>query len=222
MRPIHRWSLVALAVALVVLVPMTVRALPVPDAVDQRHRPPGAGSGQRRPDVVLRRRSRSTAGWGCPSPTTSPTSPTCSAATRGCGCGGAAPTSGAWTSCCATGEIDLFHHGRTTIRVGLRARRGADQRRPLDPAAPRDADLLPPALADRVLTDADPRRRHADPAPPDRRPRRARPAARAQRPADQHRPRRPLGRPGDRPRARPRRLRHGSQPVLSTAFTSCT
>ena len=31
MRPIHRWSLVALAVALVVLVPMTVRALPVPD-----------------------------------------------------------------------------------------------------------------------------------------------------------------------------------------------
>ena len=31
MRPIHRWSLVALAVALVVLVPMTVRALPVHD-----------------------------------------------------------------------------------------------------------------------------------------------------------------------------------------------
>src|SRR5436305_97911 len=31
MRAIHRWTLVALAVALVVLVPMTVRALPVPD-----------------------------------------------------------------------------------------------------------------------------------------------------------------------------------------------
>ena len=31
MRPIHRWSLVALAVALVVLVPMSVRALPVHD-----------------------------------------------------------------------------------------------------------------------------------------------------------------------------------------------
>src|SRR4051794_6425698 len=31
MRPFHRWSLVALAVALVVLVPMSVRARPVHD-----------------------------------------------------------------------------------------------------------------------------------------------------------------------------------------------
>jgi hypothetical protein len=54
-----------------------------------------------------------------------------------------------------TGEVDLFHHGRGTIRWDYERR---EAQTGVDPAIrlPRDADLLPPALAHRVLTGTDP------------------------------------------------------------------
>lgn len=54
-----------------------------------------------------------------------------------------------------TGEIDLFHHGRTTTRWDYERN---EARTSTDPPIrlPRDADLLPPVLARRVLTDVGP------------------------------------------------------------------
>ncbi len=153
MRPIHRWSLVALAVALVVLVPMTVRALPVHDqAISASDLLARVQAGDGTPysgevevegrlglpvsdhfsdiadllgsDTKMRVWWRNSEDWRV-------------------------------DKLLPTGEIDLFRHGRATIRWDYEREEAQTS---LDPSIrlPRDADLLPPALARRALTDADP------------------------------------------------------------------
>jgi hypothetical protein len=153
MRPIHRWSLVALAVALVVLVPISVRALPVPDeavsARDLLTRVQAAGGVGYSGTVEVRGR------LGLPaSDHFADIADLLGSDTR----------MRVWwrdadqwrvDKLLPTGEVDLFHHGRATIRWDYEraeAQNGIDPRIRL----PRDADLLPPALAQRALTDADP------------------------------------------------------------------
>ena len=153
MRPIHRWSLVALAVALVVLVPMTVRALPVHDesisagdllarvqagdraaysGMVEVHGRLGLPVSDHFTDIadLLGSDTRMRVWWRSPDQ---------------------------WRvdKLLPTGEIDLFHHGRATIRWDYER---AEAQSSIDPPIrlPRDADLLPPALALRALTDADP------------------------------------------------------------------
>jgi hypothetical protein len=153
MRPIHRWSLVALAVALVVLVPMTVRAFPVPDrAVSAR-------------DLLARMQAADEAGYsGTVEVHGRLALPASDHFTDIADLLGGDTRMRVWwrdagqwrvDKLLPTGEVDLFHHGRTTIRWDYEraeAQSGIDPRIRL----PRDADLLPPALAQRVLTDADP------------------------------------------------------------------
>jgi hypothetical protein len=153
MRPTHRWSLVALAVSLVVLVPMSVRALPVPDqSVSARellarvqgsertaysgmvevHGRLGLPVSDHFTDIadLLGSDTRMRVWWR---------------------------SADAWRvdKLLPTGEVDLFHHGRATIRWDYER---AEAQTGIDPQVrlPRDADLLPPALAHRALTDADP------------------------------------------------------------------
>ena len=204
MRPIHRWSLVALAVALVVLVPMTVRALPVHDeAISAR-------------DLLARVQARRPAAYS--------------------GMVEVHGRLGLPVSDHFTDVADLLGERHPDARVvaqrrpvagrqaaadrrdrpvpprprddpvGLRARRGADQPRPADPAAARRR----PAAARAGAPAADrrrPGRRTPPPGPPRRRARRARAAARPSDPRTEHRPRRPVGRPRHRAGAARRGLR---------------
>ena len=153
MRPIHRWSLVALAVALVVLVPMSLRALPVHDesisagdllarmqAGDQTsysgmvevHGRLGLPVSDHFTDIadLLGSDTRMRVWWR---------------------------SADRWRvdKLLTTGEVDLFHHGRATIQWDYER---AEARRTIDPPIrlPRDSDLLPPALAHRVLDGTDP------------------------------------------------------------------
>jgi hypothetical protein len=153
MRPIHRWSLVALAVALVVLVPMTVRALPVPDeSVSAR-------------DLFARIRAGEQVGYsGTVEVHGRLALPVSDHFTDVADLLGGDTRMRVWwrdsdqwrvDKLLPTGEVDLFHHGRATIRWDYEraeAQSGIDPRIRL----PRDADLLPPALAQRALSDADP------------------------------------------------------------------
>jgi hypothetical protein len=151
MRPFHRWSLVALAVALVVLVPMTVRALPARDqpvsAAALLARIQGSDQAAYSGTVEVRGRlglpvsdhftdiadllggdTRLRVWW------------------RG-------PDDWRVDKLLTTGEVDLFHHGRATIRWDYER---AEAQTSIDPAMrlPRDSDLLPPDLARRALTGA--------------------------------------------------------------------
>ena len=153
MRAFHRWTLVALAVAFVVLVPMAVRALPVHDE------PMSAA------DLLSRIRSADDAAYagtvdvhgrlGLPvSDHFTDIADLLGSDTR---------LRVWWRSAAdwrvdrllATGEIDLFHHGEATTRWDYER---AEAQTGIDPAIrlPRSADLLPPALAHRVLNDAQP------------------------------------------------------------------
>ncbi len=153
MRPIHRWSLVALAVALVVLVPMSVRALPVHDeaisAPDLLTLVQGSEDAAYSGEVEARGR------LGLPV-----TDRFTDVADL---LGGETRMRVWWRNAedwrvdklLPTGEIDLFRHGNATIRWDFEREEAQTS---LDPSIrlPRDADLLPPALARRALTDADP------------------------------------------------------------------
>ena len=204
MRPIHRWSLVALAVALVVLVPMAVRARPVADepmsARDLLARVQGSEGAAYAGTVEVHGR------LGLPvSDHFTDVADLLGSDTR---------MRVWWRDADAwrvdkllpTGEIDLFHHGHVTTRWDYER---AEAQTGVDPEMrlPRDADLLPPALARRALTGAVAERRQPSARTPHRRARRARPPPPAERPADERRPRRPLGRPRHRPGAGARRLR---------------
>ena len=154
MRPIHRWSLVALAVALVVLVPMTVRALPVHDeaisAGDLLAQVQGSGDTAYSGEVEVHGR------LGLPvSDHFSDVADLLGSDTR----------MRVWwrgsedwrvDKLLPTGEIDLFRHGAATIRWDYEREEAQTS---IDPSIrlPRDADLLPPALAHRALAGADPR-----------------------------------------------------------------
>ncbi len=202
MRPIHRWSLVALACALITLVPMAVRALPVPDQ--------SVGAAQL---LARMRAGEGTSYSGMVETSGRLGLPVSDHFTDVADLLGGDTRMRVWwrgstdwrvDKLLATGEVDLFHHGDATIRWDYER---AEARTSVDPEIrlPRDADLLPPALARRVLDGATapevtrlPARRIAGH-------RRPRAAAAPQRPAHQHRPRRPVGRPRHRPGARPRR-----------------
>jgi hypothetical protein len=153
MRPIHRWSLVALAVALVVLVPMTVRALPVHDeaisAGDLLAKVQAGSATSYSGEVEVHGR------LGLPvSDHFSDIADLLGSDTR---------MRVWWRSSkdwrvdklLPTGEIDLFRHGSAMIRWDYEREEAQTS---IDPSIrlPRDADLLPPALAHRALTDADP------------------------------------------------------------------
>ena len=153
MRPIHRWSLVVLAVALVVLVPITLRALPVPDeAVSAR-------------DLLARVQAGDRVGYsGTVEVHGRLGLPVSDHFTDIADLLGSDTRMRVWwrsadqwrvDKLLPTGEVDLFHHGRATIRWDYER---AEAQNAIDPQIrlPRDADLLPPALARRVLTDADP------------------------------------------------------------------
>ena len=153
MRPIHRWTFVALAAALVVLVPITVRAFPVPD------RAISAG------DLLARVQAGDGAGYsGTVEVRGRLGLPVSDHFTDIADLLGSDTRMRVWwrsadqwrvDKLLPTGEVDLFHHGRATIRWDYEraeAQTGIDPRIRL----PRDADLLPPALARRALTDADP------------------------------------------------------------------
>ncbi len=153
MRPIHRWTLVALAVALVVLVPIAVRALPVPD------RSIGAT------DLLARIQAGEGAGYsGTVEVRGRLGLPVSDHFTDIADLLGSETRMRVWwrnpdqwrvDKLLPTGEIDLFHHGRATIRWDYEraeAQSGIEPRIRL----PRDADLLPPALALLALTDVDP------------------------------------------------------------------
>jgi hypothetical protein len=153
MRPIHRWSLVVLAVALAVLVPMSVRALPVHDqavtAPDLLARVQGSGGAGYSGEVEVHGR------LGLPvSDHFTDVADLLGGDTR----------MRVWwrntqdwrvDKLLPTGEIDLFRHGRATIRWDFEREEAQTS---LDPPIrlPRDADLLPPALARRALADARP------------------------------------------------------------------
>jgi hypothetical protein len=153
MRPIHRWSLVALAVALVVLVPMTVRALPVHDeaisASDLLAQVRGSDATAYSGEVEVHGR------LGLPvSDHFSDVADLLGSDTR----------MQVWwrnsknwrvDKLLPTGEVDLFRHGSAMIRWDYEREEAQTS---IDPSIrlPRDADLLPPALAHRALTDADP------------------------------------------------------------------
>ena len=204
MRPIHRWSLVALAVALVVLVPITVRALPVPDeSISAR-------------DLLARVQAGDGAGYsGTVEVHGRLGLPVSDHFTDIADLLGSDTRMRVWWRSPDQWRVDkLLPDGRgrplpprpRDDPVGLRARRGAERHRPSDPASPRRrpaaAGAGPPG-ADRCR----PGRRHPPSGTPHRRARRARPAAAAERPADEHRPRRPVGRRRHRAGARARRLR---------------
>ncbi len=153
MRPIHRWSLVALAVALVVLVPMTVRALPVHDE------PISA------PDLLTRIQDGDSAGYSGEVEVKGRLGlPVSDHFTDVADLLGGDTRMRVWwrnsedwrvDKLLPTGEIDLFRHGSATIRWDFEREEAQTS---LDPAIrlPRDADLLPPNLARRALTDAAP------------------------------------------------------------------
>jgi hypothetical protein len=151
MRPFHRWSLVALAVALVVLVPMTVRALPVHDqrlsAAALLARVQGDGAAYSGTVEVQGRLGL----------------PVSDHFTDIADLLGSDTRLRVWwrdaddwrvDKLLPTGEVDLFHHGRATIRWDYER---AEAQTSIDPAMrlPRDADLLPPTLARRALTGVD-------------------------------------------------------------------
>lgn len=151
MRPIHRWSLVALACALIVVVPMAVRALPVPD------RP------MRATTLLARiRGSEGTAYSGTVESTGRLGLPVSDHFTDVADLlGGDTRLQVWWRSpvdwrvdkLLATGEVDLFHHGDTTVQWDYER---AEARSSVDPTVrlPRAADLLPPVLARRALSGA--------------------------------------------------------------------
>jgi hypothetical protein len=151
MRATHRWTLVALAVAFVVLAPMTVRALPVPD------QPMSAAH------LLSRIRSADdTAYSGTVEVHGRLGLPVSDHFTDIADLLGSDTRVRVWwrgaddwrvDRLLTTGEVDLFHHGDATTRWDYE--RAAAQTS-IDPAIrlPRDADLLPPVLAHRVLTDA--------------------------------------------------------------------
>jgi hypothetical protein len=153
MRPIHRWSLVALACALIALVPMTVRALPVHDqpvSAAQLLAHVRAGD-----DTAYSGMVETTGRLGLPvSNHFTDVADLLGGDTRlrvwwrG---------SGDWRvdKLLTTGEVDMFHHGDATIRWDYER---AEARTSVDPSIrlPRDADLLPPTLARRALDGATP------------------------------------------------------------------
>ena len=153
MRPIHRWSLVVLAVALVVLVPITVRGLPVPDeAVSAR-------------DLLARMQAADRAGYsGMVEVHGRLGLPVSDHFTDIADLLGSDTRMRVWwrnadqwrvDKLLPTGEVDLFHPGPATTRWDYER---AEAQSGIDPPVrlPRDADLLPPVLAQRALTDADP------------------------------------------------------------------
>jgi hypothetical protein len=151
MRPIHRWSLVALACALITLVPMAVRALPAHD------QPVSAAQ------LLARiRASDDTTYSGMVETTGRLGLPISDHFTDVADLLGGDTrmrvwwrSSGDWRvdKLLATGEVDLFHHGNATIRWDYER---AEAQTSVDPSIrlPRDADLLPPALARRALDGA--------------------------------------------------------------------
>jgi hypothetical protein len=153
MRPIHRWSLVALAVALVVLVPMTVRALPVHD------QPISAA------DLLAQVQDSDAAGYSGEVEVRGRLGlPVTDRFTDLADLLGGDTRMRVWwrndedwrvDKLLPTGEVDLFRHGRATIRWDFEREEAQTN---LDPTIrlPRDADLLPPALARRALADAVP------------------------------------------------------------------
>ena len=153
MRAFHRWTLVALAVAFVVVAPMTVRALPVHDE------PMSAGH------LLSRIRSADdTAYSGTVEVHGRLGLPISDHFTDIADLLGSDTRLRVWWRSAddwrvdrllTTGEVDLFHHGDATTRWDYER---AEAQTGIDPAIrlPRDADVLPPALASRVLTGAHP------------------------------------------------------------------
>jgi hypothetical protein len=153
MRAIHRWSFVATACALAVVVPVAVRARPVPDrslsAVQL---------------LALVRSGQDTAYSGMVEVRGRLGLPISDHFTDIADLLGGDTRLRVWWRSTRdwrvdrlldTGEIDLYHHGRTTVEWNYER---AEARTSIDPTIrlPRDADLLPPALAQRALTDASP------------------------------------------------------------------
>jgi hypothetical protein len=150
-RPIHRWSLVALACALITLVPMAVRALPVHD------QPVSAAQ------LLARiRASGDTSYSGMVETTGRLGLPVSDHFTDVADLLGGNTRMRVWwrgsrdwrvDKLLATGEVDLFHDGNSTITWDYER---AEARTSVDPEIrlPRDSDLLPPALGGRVLDGA--------------------------------------------------------------------
>jgi hypothetical protein len=152
MRPIHRWSLVVLACALIALVPMTVRALPVHD------QPVSAAQ-----LLAKVRAGASTPYSGMVETTGRLGLPVSDHFTDVADLLGGDTRMRVWwrgsddwrvDKLLTTGEIDLFHHGDATIRWDYES---AEAQTSVDPKIrlPRDSDLLPPELARRALDGAD-------------------------------------------------------------------
>lgn len=153
MRPFHRWSLVALAVALVVLVPMSVRARPVHDQAISAA------------DLLTRVQSSREAGYSGEVEVHGRVGlPISDHFTDVADLLGGDTRMRVWwrttddwrvDKLLPTGEIDLFRHGDATIRWDFEREEAQTS---IDPPIrlPRDADLLPPSLARRALTDANP------------------------------------------------------------------
>jgi hypothetical protein len=153
MRPIHRWSLVVLACALIALVPVTVRALPVHDS-----------SISAAALLAEIRGSEGTTYSGMVETTGTLGLPVSDHFTDIADLLGGDTRmrvwwrgSGDWRvdKLLTTGEVDLFHHGDATIRWDYER---AEAQTSVDPSIrlPRDADLLPPELARRALAGAEP------------------------------------------------------------------
>jgi hypothetical protein len=154
MRAIHRWSFVAVACALAVAVPVGERAWPVPDRdLSAAQLLALVRSGQDKPySGIVEARGR----LGLPvSDHFTDVADLLGGDTR---------LRVWWRSSqdwrvdrlLDTGEIDLFHEGRTTVEWDYER---SEARISADPTIrlPRDADLIPPELARRALVDASPK-----------------------------------------------------------------
>jgi hypothetical protein len=153
MRAVHRWSLVAATCALAVIVPAGVRAWPVPDR--------DLSAAQ---VLALVRAGEDTAYSGTVETRGRLGLPVSDHFTDIADLlGGNTRLQVWWRSgqdwrvdkLLDTGEVDLFHHGRATIAWDYER---AEARTSVDPTIrlPRDADLLPPALASRALVTVTP------------------------------------------------------------------
>ena len=215
----HRWGLAAVATALVMVTPFVGRLRPAHDpdvptvdlvaAVRDSAAAPYSGT------------SRCTAASGCRSPTISPTR---------------RPASGAHTrmrvwwreaddwrvdKLLATGEVDLFHHGRATTGGATSEAEAQSGDRPRDPAAARLRPAASRAGAAGVRPTWTPPTSPGCPARAYRRARRARPAARPGHGAARASTTSTSG-PTPTPASCCASTLYGdaSQPALSTAFTS--
>ena len=208
MRPAHRWAAVVLGTAVLVAVPAGLRAWPAQDRdvsaadllslVERGADHPYSGLVESQGTLQLPDADRFTdvgALFGEQHPDA--------------GVVARRRRTGGSTSCSLAGETDLVHDERRHHALGLRARRRHAEPRPATSGCRARADLVPPELADRLLRGVG--RRATSRRIPARRVagvERPRAAARARPPTlVEHRPRRPLGRPGLRRTAAGRGVR---------------